>query len=477
MQEPVLDTLHKAQSINRDHMQYGAFAEIGAGQEVARWFFQAGGAAGTVAKSMSAYDMAVSDAIYGTAKRYVSEERLVHMLEHEFGLLHQRLEAERGAKTRFFAYANTVAARSYSRPVDGMGWMGIRFQTRPQGPPNDIVLHVRLLDSTNLLQQEAVGIVGVNLLYGAMHHFENPDALVESLVDGVGRERVEVDMLRFEGPDFAGVDNRLMSLKLVEAGLAQAAMFDDHGRVAHAADALYHRPILLERGSFRPVTLTTLHLLQSSLAEFSAEPGVAALAAQSAPVQVLFEMTLKNLTDNGSIDHRDFLDRVDLLGAAERELGHDAKIVVSNFGELHRLAGWLFRSTKEPVGLALGVSKLRDLFDPKHYTGLEGGILEASGRLFRNNLKLYVYPQRLNPGGPVLTARAFRPEGLLAHFYEYLLHTGSIVDLRDVRPEYLDIHARDVLVRIRAGDPAWAGMVPAPVAALIRQRRLLGAAA
>ena len=477
MNEPTLDTLHKAQSINHDHAQYGVFAEIGAGQEVVRWFFQAGGAAGTVAKSMSAYDMAVSDAIYGSAKRYVSEDRLTHMLEHEFGLLHERLQAERGAKTRFFAYANTVAARSYSRQVDGMGWMGIRFQTRPQGPPNDIVMHVRLLDATNVLQQEAVGIVGVNLIYAAAHHFADPAALVKSLLDGVGPERVEVDMLRINGPDFVQVDNRLVSLQLVEEGLAQAAMFDDHGNVEHAADALFHRPILVERGSFRPVTNTTLHMLQSALGEFSAEPKVIELGNKGAPVQVLFEMTLKNLIDNGRIDHRDFLERVDMLGAAERELGHGAKIVVSNFGEFHRLAGWIFRNTKAPVGLVLGVPTLRELFNEQFYTTLEGGILEAFGRLFRNDLRLYVYPQRGADGASVVTARDFRPEGVLAHFYEYLLHTGCLRDLKDFNPAYLDIFAREALAKIRAGDAAWENMVPAPVAQLIRQRRLLGAPA
>lgn len=468
-----LDTLHKVQSINKDRGQYGVFAEIGAGQEVARWFFHAGGASGTVAKTMSAYDMAVSDAIYGDAPRYVSLARLEQMLEHEFGLLRERLAEEQGSTTRFFAYANTVAATSFSRHGEGLGWMGVRFQTRPEGPPNDIVAHVRLLDRTNLQQQETVGLLGVNLIWGAMNLWAEPEELVRSLVDNIAPGRVEVGMVRFTGPDFEAVDNRLVSLQLVQGGLAEAALFDDQGEVAHPTEALYRRPILVERGSFRPITRTTLRMLELAMKEFDADPAVAARVEEGHEVQVLLEMTLKNLTDNGGIDHADFLERVDLLGAAEREMGRDAKIVVSNYIEFHRLAGYLFRHTRAPVGVVLGVPTVREIFEEGWYENLEGGLLEACGRLFQNGLRMYVYPCR-DPEHGVVTAETFRPETHLVKLYEFLCDNGAIRSLAEPEGEFLDIFSREALAKIRSGDDEWEAMVPPPVAEMIRARGLLG---
>jgi len=470
--EGPLDTLHKVQSINRDRGQYGVFAEIGAGQEVARWFFHAGGASGTVAKSMSAYDMAVSDAIYGSAPRYVSQERLAHMLDHEYGLLTERLAPAQGDATRFFVLANTVAATSFSRHGEGLGWMGIRFQSRPNGPANDIVLHLRLLDLVNLQQQEVVGVVGVNLVYGAMNLWDKPEALVRSLVDNLAPGRVEVGLARFSGPDFADVDNRLVSLQLVQEGLAEAALFNDSGEVEHPTDVLYKRPILVERGSFRPVTHTTLHMLQAALEEFDGDETVCARVAEGSSVQVLFEMTLKNLTDNGGIDHADFLERVDLLAATEQLLGRDAKIVISNYGQFYRLARYFFRHTLAPVGVVMGLPTLRELFDEKFYTKLEGGLLEGFGRLFQNELRLYVYPGLEN--GVVTTVENYQPSGELAHLYRYLRENGSIRPLENYRKEWLDIYSRDALAEIRGGDDAWEAKVPEPVAAVIRERGLLG---
>ena len=360
-----LDTQHKAQQVNFDRSKYGAFAEIGAGQEVARWFFRAGGAAGTISKSMSAYDMTVSDAIYGPAERYVSRQRLNKMLEHEYELMYERLAKQRGNTTKFFVFADTVAARSYTRKEDGQGWMGIRFQAEPLAPPNDIIIHVRLLDQDNLLQQEALGVVGVNLIYGAMYLHEHPEKLISTLLDNLSPNRVEVDMIKFTGPIFEKVDNRVMSLQLVQQGLTNAAMFNADGEVVNAGDMLYKKPVLIERGSFRPVTKTTLHMLQSAMAQFTQDPQV-----QGEEVAVLFEMTLKNLTDSGVIDHKDFLERVDMLGAVGKT------VMVSNYAEYHRLASYLFRHTKKPVGVVMGVPTLKELFEEKYDTDLEGGILE-----------------------------------------------------------------------------------------------------
>ena len=468
MPEAKLDTTQKAQAINFDRNKYGTFAEIGAGQEVARWFFQAGGAAGTVAKSMSAYDMAVSDAIYGNAERYVSQDRLLHMLDHEYDLLHERLSADRGGETRFFVYANTVTARSFSHQQDGQGWMGIRFQANPMAPPNDIIMHVRLLDEENLKQQEAVGILGVNLVHGAMEYPDDPHRILEELLDGLEPWRAEVGMLRFSGPDFEAVDNRIMALELVQQGHAKATLFNADGEVVHPTEVLYHKPIIVERGSFRPVIHTTLHMLQSGMAQFVREQKV-----NGKELTVLFEMTLQKLTDSGVIDHQDFLDRVDILGTVGEQLGEDFHVMVSNCAEYYRLAAYLLRYTKEPIGVVMGLPTLQELFEEKYYSKLEGGILESFGRMFKNDLRLYVYPSQ-GQNGSVSAVENLQVQKHLQGLYEYLVGNRFIRPIDDYNKDYLSIFSRAALVKLRAGDPEWEAMVPERVAAIIKERGLLG---
>jgi len=461
--QEITGTHQKALHINLDDTKYGTFAEIGAGQEVARWFFRVGGAAGTIAKTISAYDMTVSDAIYGPSDRYVSRHRLHTMLDHEFGLLEERLKEKRGATTRFFVYADTVTARSFKHVDESHGWMGVRFQTEPLKEPSQIVIHVRMLDKENLQQQEALGIMGVNAIYGALYLHHNPPLLIKSLIDSLTTDRVEVDMIKFSGPDFEKIDNRVMSLELVQQGLANAAMFTADGEVVQAAEILYKKPILVERGSFRPVTKVTLEMLECAQAQFVQEPQV-----QGEQIVVLMEMTLKNLTDSGVIDHKDFLDRVDLLGSLGKT------VLISNYGEFYRLAAYLFRYTKKMIGVAMGVPTLRELFEEKYYTDLEGGILESFGRLFKNALKLYIYPYRDPVTGSVITAGNLRVAPNLRHLYAYLLENLFIQGLRDVNESCLPILSRDVLAKIRKGDSSWEQMVPPEVAALIKQRMLFG---
>ena len=468
MPEAKLDTTQKAQAINFDRNKYGTFAEIGAGQEVARWFFQVGGAAGTVAKSMSAYDMAVSDAIYGNAERYVSQDRLLHMLDHEYDLLHERLSADRGGETRFFVYANTVSARSFSHQQDGQGWMGIRFQANPMASPNDIIMHVRLLDEENLKQEEAVGILGVNLVHGAMEYPDDPHRILEELLDGLEPWRAEVGMLRFSGPDFEAVDNRIMALELVQQGHAKATLFNADGEVVHPTEVLYHKPIIVERGSFRPVIHTTLHMLQSGMAQFVREQKV-----NGKELTVLFEMTLQKLTDSGVIDHQDFLDRVDILGTVGEQLGEDFHVMVSNCAEYYRLAAYLLRYTKEPIGVVMGLPTLQELFEEKYYSKLEGGILESFGRMFKNDLRLYVYPSQ-GQNGSVSAVENLQVQEHLQGLYEYLVGNRFIRPIDDYNEDYLSIFSRAALVKIRAGDPEWEAMVPERVAAIIKERGLLG---
>lgn len=463
MVRDILSTHDKAVQINLDATKYGAFAEIGAGQEVARWFFRVGGAAGTIAKSMSAYDMTVSDAIYGSSERYVSRQRLQTMLDHEYQLQHERLDHKRGATTRFFVFADTVATRSFLRHEEGHGWMGIRFQTQPRIPPSDIIIHVRMLDRENVQQQEALGLMGVNLVYAALYLHSKPDTLVQALMDNLTPERVEVDMVKFSGPGFQNVDNRLMALQLVQQGLTNAAMFTADGEVVQAAEVLYRKPILVERGRFRPVTRTTLDMLERARAEFVREPRV-----ENEPIVVLMEMTLKNLSQGGVIDHKDFLDRVDILGS----LGQN--VLISNYGEFYRLAGYLFRCTKKMIGIVMGVPTLHEIFEEKYYADLEGGILESFGRLFKNELRLYVYPFKDPATGDVTTTETLRVAPHLKHLYAYLMENRYIQGLRDIDERCLPIFSQDILARIKAGDPAWEEMVPDRVARIIKERRLLG---
>ncbi len=454
----------KAFQINMDRRFYGTFAEIGAGQEVARRFFAAGGAAGTIAKTISAYDMTFSDAIYGACGRYVSRARLDTMLNHEMGLLIERLDRDVGAERRFFVFADTVAARSFRRHDESHGWLGLRFQHAPRAPFSEIILHVRMLDPENLQQQEALGIFGVNVLHGAFHLADNPEALIASLMDDLAPSRIVVDMIRFSGPAFPGVDNRIMNLQLVVQGLTKATLFRSDGEVVQAADAFYKKPLLVERGSFRPVTLLTNDMFECARRMFENEEGV-----RGSQPEILMEITMKNLLSTGHLDLRDFLDRVDMLAA----LGHT--VLISNYGEFHRLVNYLSIYTDKMIGLPLGIPGMHELFEEKFYADLEGGILEGLGRLFKHGVKLYAYP-RLMPDGSLVTADNFKVAPNLTHLYSHLLENRFIEGISDYRAEHLPIRSSDVLALIRKGDSSWEKMVPPAVAGIIRERRLFGCA-
>lgn len=463
MSEEKLSPDQKALQINIDKAKYGTFAEIGAGQEVARWFFRVGGAAGTVAKTISAYDMTVSDAIYGPADRYVSRQRLQAMLTHEYNLVLERLDKTRGDKTAFFAFANTVTTRSYTRKDEGQGWMGIRFQGAPRQRPSEIIVHVRLLDPEPVREQEALGIVGVNLVHAAFYKHTSPINLIVALLDGLNRDRVEVDMLKFSGPCFAGVDNRLMTLQLVEQGLTDAAMFTADGEAVIPSEMLYKKPVLVERGSFRPLTTPMLEMLERAQEQFVQEK---ALAGET-PVTLL-EMTLKQLQVGDVIDHGDFLDRVDTLRALNRP------VLISNFRRYHRLVHFLSRHTSKMIGLPLGLVRLRDVLDEKNYTDLGGGLMESLGQLFRAGVKLYVYPWLNREAGQVMTLDNFQPAEPVKHLYAHLLASGFLEPIRNFNPEYLAVSSSGVIDKLQKGDAAWEKQVPAPIAEVIKTKKLFG---
>ncbi|MGB8353766.1 MAG: TonB-dependent receptor [Chthoniobacteraceae bacterium] len=484
--EELLTTNRKALTINLDPEKYGTFAEIGAGQEVVRNFFQAGGAAGTVAKSISAYDMKFSDAIYGKSSRYVSQDRLDLMLDHEYALLKERLWEARSSNTTFFVYANTVAARNYKGNNECHGWMGVRYQFTPQSEPNTILIHVRMWDKENILQQQALGVIGVNLIYGAFYFKDDPKQMIKSLFDQLGTSRIEVDMIKFSGPNYSDVNNRLMSLELVRLGLTNAVMFSADGDVVQPSEVLHNKAILVERGSFRPVTLVNMDMLRCACAQFAQEPEV-----KGKDVVVLMEITMNNLLASGELDHEDFLARVDTLGA----LGNN--VLISNYSEYYRLSAYFRRFTKEMIGLAMGVNTLVELFNEKYYENLAGGILESFGRLFRNSVKLYVYPMRQNVfsryvGGVdavesesclsknsfasnvLITAKNVQVTPRLQNLYMHLLENHYIDCLVGFDEEIGSVFSRDELKKIKSHGSDWEKYVPSQVSEIIKRRNLFG---
>jgi hypothetical protein len=455
-------TNRKAFQINLDRQKYGTFAEIGAGQEVARRFFQVGGAAGTIAKTISAYDMTFSDAIYGPADRYVSRVRLNTMLDHEYALLLERLEQKLGSERAFFVFADTVAARSFKQHNESHGWLGVRFQPAPRSEPSQIIIHVRMLDESNVDQQEALGVVGVNLLYGAFYHSE-PERLISSLQENLAPGKIQVDLIKFSGPAFATIDNRLMSLQLVSQGLTDAVMFTADGEMVQPSEILYKKAILIERGSFRPVTYATNDMLEGARRQFLKESG-----CSETELLVLMEMTLENLLSEGQLNHADFLARVDILGALGRT------VLISKFGEYYRLAGYLSRYTNRMIGLVMGVPSLIEIFDEKYYLNLEGGILEALGRMFKHGLKLYVYPMIDEKTGKVITATQVEVAPNLRSLFQYLIDNRHIEEIADYQKDYLRIYPPSVLAKLKAGDESWEEMVPPDVVQIIKERDFFG---
>jgi hypothetical protein len=460
MNNMIAGTQQKALAINRDPLSYGTFAEIGAGQEVARWFFHVGGAAGTVAKTISAYDMKVSTGLYGTTSRYVSRQRLEAMLDYEYRQLVERLGPSRAEQTNFFVFADTVATGGFQHPETGRGWVGVRFQTQPRADTSKVIIHVHLGDSTAAEQQEALGVLGVNLLFGALQQFHEPENLIGALLDDLSRKRVEIDMIKFSGPAFATVDNRLMSLQLVEQGLTEAAMFTAAGEVVQPSEVLYKKPILVERGSFRPPTKLTTDLLERAREQFLKEPDV-----QGDQPVVLAEMTLRNLLSGKEIDHTDFLARTDIL----RTLSVD--VLISRFQPFYELAEYLSGYTDRLIGLAVGLPSVRQMAEERFYTDLPGGVLESMGRLFKRSVKMYVYPS-LDDFGQIRTADTAPIQPPWHHMRDLLIEIGRLEPLRQFNERYLSIHTTDVLGRIQRGDPSWETLVLAPVADVIKAKKL-----
>jgi hypothetical protein len=453
----------KALRINLNENIYGTFAEIGAGQETVRHFFRSGGSSGTIAKAMSAYDKDFSDAIYGIEDdgRYVTESRLKKMLTHETNLIEQRLNRDKHPNKIFFSYANTVATIDFAKQFKGHGWVGIKYQVEPDEDYNEIILHIRFKETDARLQQETLGVLGVNLIYGAYYKYNDPKKLLRYLYDHLDKDQLEIDTINFSGPRFANVDNRLMSLQLVKNGMTDAVMFSPDGHNILPAAVLYKKNILALRGSFRPVTKVNMDMYQKSLEMFVEENKV-----EKDNTFVIFEITLSNLRSEGEIDERDFMDRAELLCS----LGQT--VMISNFQEYYKVVEYFSSYTKARMGLVMGVNNLVDIFDEKYYRHLSGGILEAFGKLFYRDLKVYLYP--MEEDGEIITSQNLKVHPRMKELYKFFAYNGKVVDVQINDKENLKIFSREVLKMINKGIPGWEKMLPEGTAELIKQHQLFG---
>jgi hypothetical protein len=461
----VLTIKQKALQINLNAHIYGTFAEIGAGQETVRNFFRAGGASGTIAKAMSAYDKDFSDAIYGIEadKRYVTQPRLERMLSHEIDLIEDRLSRNKHPEKLFFSYANTVATIDFSKKFKGHGWIGVKFQLDPLEDYNEIIIHIRFKQTNAQLQQETLGMLGVNLIFGGFYVHDNPKEIVKSLYDNIERDQIEIDMINFSGPRFAYVDNRLMSLQLVKNEMTDAVMFGPDGNNLLPAQVLYKKNILALRGSFRPVTKVNMDMYEKAQKLFLNEKTV-----DKENTKVIFEITLANLRAEGEINERDFLDRAELLCS----LGQN--VMITNFQEYYRLVEYFSEFTKARMALAMGVYNLIQIFDEKYYRHLSGGILEAFGKLFFKDLKVYLYPLKNHETGEFYTSENLKVHPRMKELYKFFKYNGKMLDIDDYNPEILDILSRKVLKMITSGEKGWEAMLPEGISETIKEHRLFG---
>jgi len=455
----------KALRINLNDNIYGTFAEIGAGQETVRNFFRAGGASNTIAKSMSAYDKDFSDAIYGIEpdQRYVTQPRLKNMLSYEMELIEDRLSRDKHKESLFFAYANTVATINFAKNFKGHGWVGVRFQLDPLEDYNDIIMHIRFKQTDARLQQETLGVLGVNMIYGAFYMYDRPKELLRSLYDHLDKDQVEIDMINFSGPRFMYVDNRLMSLQLVRNEMTDAVMFGPDGNNLLPAHELYKKNILALRGSFRPVTKVNMDMYEKAKKLFLKEKTV-----DEDKTKVIFEITLTNLRAEGEINERDFLDRAELLCS----LGQN--VMITNFQEYYKLVEYFSEFTKKRMALAMGVYNLIQIFDERYYRHLSGGILEAFGKLFFKDLKVYLYPLKDHETGEFITSENLKVHPRMKELYKFFKYNGKMLDIKDFNPDIMDILSRTVFKMISKGEEGWEDMLPPGIPDIIKDQRLFG---
>lgn len=457
----------KALEINLNNDIYGTFAEIGAGQEVARHFFRAGGAAGTIAKSISAYDMTMSDAIYGKEKsgRYVSFDRLQKMLDTEFAILIDRLQDNRHPNTTFFSYANTVAAKSFKGTGENHGWIGIKFQNAPKAQPSQVILHVSMLDAENIQQQEALGLIGVNLIYAVYNERCDREKFVASLMDGLTTSRIKIDMIRVSGEAFKDEDSRLLCLELVKMKLCEAVIFDVDGGVLQASDVLYKKNVLVVRGGYRPPTNLSLDMLECGLRKFKASLD----KEEKENIIVIPEISMSLLLDRGVVDNEDFLARVDLLSA----LGQ--KVLISNSDSYSDLNQFFTKYAKKKIAFVMAAYNLEEILNKSKYPNGRLGLVGSVGTLIEPQTTLYVYPACDDEAGEIKTLESLHVTPDLNYLLMYLKENKLIQDIDDYNPEVISIWSRRVLKMIQDGTEGWEKFVPASVAKTVKTKCLFGA--
>lgn len=472
MEREILTTNRKALRINLNENVYGTLAEIGGGLEVARSFFQAGGASGTVAKTISAYDKLFSDHLYNDDQggRYVAEERLLKMLDTEYNEVVRLLTARRHANTCFFAFANTVSTINYRKDNKSHGWLGIRFQLKPRSAANEVILHVRLLESDALMQQKTLGDLGVNLIFACYYYHDTPNTFLQSLMDNLSADRIEITMIRMGGQELDYVDNRLLAVQLVKNDMTKAIMFDRNGDVQEPADMLYKKNVLAFRGSFRPITYVGFDMLKTSYSIFKRDEDYTRDKTMS-----LCEMTMNNLLDEGELDERDFLARVDLLN------GMGQNVMVSSIREYYKLVSYFSTFEITNLRIVMGIPSFLDVLSKGYYQDLRGGILEALGKLFSDNMKLYVYPTISSvaiddptKGDVLLTTDNLPLPEDLKDLYSYLKKNRRIIDIKHAKRDWLYINSRYVLRMIKNNIPGWEKMVPRYVEDQIKSKGLFG---
>lgn len=459
-----LTTQQKALQINLDTTIYGTFAEIGAGQEVAGNFFKAGASSGTVAKSISAYDMVFSDTIYGKEEsgRYVCQSRLEKMVKYEYDLTLERLTDHR-PNSKFFTFANTVSARNFHGTNEAHGWCGLRFQTASGADYNDLVIHVRMHDNTNLLQQKALGILGVNMVYASYFANNSMIDFIDIIMENLSRNRVEIDMISATGPAFKDFDDRLLNLKLLEKGITDAVLFDTNGNICLPSDQLYKKEILIARGSYRPPTYVNVDLLKNGSSNFAKD-----VKAKDREIVKLAEITITNLSSQGSIEHEDFLARVDLLSSINQ------MVLITNFPQYFKLSQYLQRFRPQHVAIVLGAYNFMQIFD-NDYNQASGQTLEALGLLFRPNVMIYLYPYREeSETDEMIKLSTMKVCKENEHLLNYVKSTGQVKDLEGVDESILHIYSRKVLNMIINSEKGWEKYVPEEISKTINEKCLFG---
>ncbi len=455
----------KALRINLNPSIYGTFAEIGGGQEVARHFFRVGAASGTIAKTISAYDKNFSDNIYGEEEdgRYVTEVRLEKMLEYEMNLLENRIKKSEHPEKIFFTYANTVATIDFTKKYKGHGWMGLKFQTKPNEIYSEIILHVRFHQTNAKLQQEDLGIIGVNLIYGSFYKHQNPKNLLKYLYDHVDKDSIEIDTINFKGPLFKNVDNRLISLELVKNNMTKAVMFNPEGNNVLPARILYKKNILALRGSFRPVTKVNIDMFEKSFKIFMKETDI-----NLNNTQVIFEITLSNLMESGKIDEKDFMDRAKLLCSMGKT------VMISNFKEYYKLVDYFSNYTKRKLGLTMGVSNLVEVFNESYYKDIDGGILEAFSKMFHDNVKVFLYPIS-DKNGNIINSNNLKLHPRMKDFYKFFKFNKKFIDIGDYEKEFLNIFSREILKEIKnKKNENWKKNLPEGISEIIIKNKMFG---